>query len=647
MRMKLRAPAVPLITIDPYFSIWSMNDKLNEDVTRHWTGKQQRLTGILEVDGECSCFMGQSEYTPMKQENLEIDALSTRYVFTSKKVELTVSFLSPVLIEQLDLCSRPVSYIHTSIRSVDGNEHSCSIHLIVDDELCLDYKGQSETAFSFGETDLFSWGRVGNGKQKLLNRSGDDLRIDWGYLYLAAKKDTNTAVHLTQIPSEDNTEAASGRLKLTITCPTASTADALIAIAYDDIKSIEYFGELLDGLWKTEKTPDILTAITVALNEYTEINNRCKQFSYKLYQEAEQCGGYQYAELLSLAYRQAVAAHKLCAGPNGEVLFISKECFSNGCAATVDVTYPSSPLFLLYNPELVKGMLRPVLHYAASPDWPFDFAPHDVGQYPLLNGQVYGDNQLKYQMPVEECGNILILMTALSIVENDISFALAHWSLLEKWADYLLKTGMDPDNQLCTDDFAGHLAHNCNLSIKAIMGIAGYSILCQMKGDHEQAKSYRLTAKSMAEQWLINAANNDGTFRLAFDQEDTFSMKYNLIWDKIWGTKIFDLSKFETELSSYLKRSNTYGMPLDNREDYTKSDWLVWCASLMDSKSDFEKMIAPLYAAYNESSSRVPMTDWYYTSTAKMKGFQNRTVQGGLFIHLLLERGICKAAETI
>ena len=645
MKMKLRAPAVPLITIDPYFSIWSMNDKLNDDVTHHWTGKQQRLTGILEIDGEYSCFMGQSEYNRMKQEKVEIDALSTKYVFTSDKVELTVNFLSPLLMDQLDICSRPVSFINTSIRSLDGNEHSYSITLIADDELCLDEKGQDDTEFSFGETDLFSWGRVGNVNQKLLNRSGDDLRIDWGHLYLAVKKDNHQAIHLTQIPSEEDTETASGRLQLMINCPTASSAEALIAIAYDDVKSIEYFGKHLDGLWKTEKTPDILIAIADGLKEYKYLSERCKQFSQTLYQETEKLGGYQYAELLSLAYRQAIAAHKLVAGPDGEVLFISKECFSNGCAVTVDVTYPSAPLFLLYNPELLKGMLRPIFKYAASPDWPYEFAPHDAGQYPLLNGQVYGDNKLEYQMPVEECGNVLILMAAISIVENDISFALEHWPLLEKWADYLLKTGMDPENQLCTDDFAGHLAHNCNLSIKAIMGIAGYSLMCQMKGDHDQEKSYKAVAKEMADQWLINGANSDGTYRLAFDQEGTFSMKYNLIWDKIWGTEIFDLSKFDKELSSYLNRSNVYGMPLDNREDYTKSDWLVWCATLMDAKADFKKMIAPLYAAYNESETRVPMTDWYYTSTAKMRGFQNRTVQGGLFISLLLEKEICKVIK--
>ena len=94
-----------------------------------------------------------------------------------------------------------------------------------------------------------------------------------------------------------------------------------------------------------------------------------------------------YADIVSLAYRQAIAAHKLT-WDGGEIQFLSKECFSNGCIGTLDVTYPSIPLFLLYNPELVEGMLNPLFKYAASPNWPYAFAPHVVGQYPIANGQV-------------------------------------------------------------------------------------------------------------------------------------------------------------------------------------------------------------------------------------------------------------------
>ena len=61
------------------------------------------------------------------------------------------------------------------------------------------------------------------------------------------------------------------------------------------------------------------------------------------------------------------------------------------------------------------------------------------------------------------------------------AYAREHWDVMTTWADYLCEYGLDPENQLCTDDFAGHLAHNCNLSLKAIMGIAGYSRILSKK----------------------------------------------------------------------------------------------------------------------------------------------------------------------
>ena len=280
-------------------------------------------------------------------------------------------------------------------------------------------------------------------------------------------------------------------------------------------------------------------------------------------------------------------------------------------------------------------MLRPVFRYAASPAWPFDFAPHDAGCYPLLNGQVYSNGtDPKNQMPVEECGNMLICAYAAAYYTGNSAFAMSHLDLLTKWADYLVGIGVNPDNQLCTDDFAGHLAHNCNLSLKAICALACFARLLAMDG--RDGSAYEAAACKMAAEWVPMAANGDGSYRLAFDQPGTFSMKYNMIWDKVFDLGLFDDSVRETEVASYLVRQNRYGLPLDNRADYTKSDWLVWIASLSTTKSAFEALTAPLWLAYDETPDRVPMTDWYFTSSAKQRGFQNRTVQGGIFMRLLL-----------
>lgn len=631
--MKLRPPATPLITIDPYFSIWSPSDKLNDRTAVHWTGKDNRIDGFVTIDGEILRFMDCSYGTPMPQTKFDMDALVTSYEFANEKIKLSLDFYTPFFIEDLYRLSRPVSYLKIGYESLDSSKHDVSVKISASEQLCLDKAGQYEVETEVVSiTDGVSAIKMGSKEQNYLNREGDDLRIDWGYFYLCAPKNAEYSVD-----TKNEMTFVCAEFKLN------ENKKADVLFAYDDIVSIEYFKKPLKAYWHT-KGISIIEAIAEALAESDEMLVKCHEFSKKMADDANRVGGEKYAELLALAYRQVIAAHKIVTDENGDVLFISKECFSNGCAATVDVTYPSAPLFLLWNTELLKGMLRPIFKYTVSDEWVFDFAPHDVGTYPLVNGQRYGwksktlEEYRTKQMPVEECGNMLILMANIAMLDGNMDFVTPYMPILEQWVKYLVEFGADPENQLCTDDFAGHLAHNCNLSLKAIMGIQGYSIMLGMQGDKENAEKYAKIAKDMADSWSERAYNGDGSFRLAFDKPDTFSMKYNIVWDKIWGTKLFKDYLITSEFFSNQKHINYYGMPLDSRKAYTKSDWLVWTGCLAPTRKDFEDFISPLWDAYNVSCSRVPMTDWYDTNTAQMVGFRHRTVQGGLFIKLLEEK---------
>lgn len=627
--MSLRAPAVPLITIDPYFSVWSPCDCLTDGETVHWTGSPNTLEGTVTVDGEAFRFMGKNDFPALEQVFLNVDALVTDYVFQNDSITLHLSFYTPLLPDDLYRLSRPVSYLDITYESADEKSHEVSVSIKASEEFCINKKGEKEVDASVVSLDCgLKAVRLGSREQKILNCSGDDVRIDWGYFFLTSPAGGKSYV--------ENTDG------MTFACSDFSLEDGkteTVLFAYDDIKSIEYFSVHLDAYWKKNGVT-IEKAIGEAYSERITVLEKCRDFSDDVFDSADEAANEEYSELLSLAYRQVIAAHKLVVDENGENLFISKECFSNGCAATVDVTYPSSPLFLLYNTELLKGMLRPVFRYAESDDWEFDFAPHDVGQYPILNGEVYARNRdyahfVRHQMPVEECGNMLIMAANICKIDGNTDFIDKYMSTLEKWVGYLTEYGADPADQLCTDDFAGHLAHNCNLSLKAIMGIEGWSMILAMKGDRSGAEKYDKTAREMAAGWLKNADNGDGSFRLAFDRKDSFSMKYNMIWDKLWNTGIFPAYAVYSEFASNKKHINVYGMPLDNRKNYTKSDWLVWTAALAPTREEFCEFIHPLYKAYDSSLSRVPMTDWYDTLTAQMIGFRHRTVQGGLFIKLL------------
>jgi hypothetical protein len=194
---------------------------------------------------------------------------------------------------------------------------------------------------------------------------------------------------------------------------------------------------------------------------------------------------------------------------------------------------------------------------------------------------------------------------------------------------------------LCTDDFAGHLAHNTNLSVKAIVALGGYARLCAMVGKRDEAAAFQQTAREMARQWVQKADDGDH-FRLAFDRPGTWSQTYNLVWDRLLGLDLFPAEVARKQLAYYKTKQNKYGLPLDNRKAYTKLDWTVWTATLAESAEDFRAFTDPLYRFAHESPSRVPLTDWYWTHDGRQAGFQARSPVGGIYIKLLADPGLWK-----
>jgi hypothetical protein len=668
MNQRLRPPAVPLVTVDPYFSIWSMTDQLHEGVTKHWTGKHQGMTGLALIDGKVWRFMGGqdirndidgSDTEAMKQTDFEVKPLSTIYNFEAGGVQLTVEFTTPLLLDDLEVLARPASYVTFHAVSCDDLPHQVKIYFDITSEVCVNVPVQ-EVVWSRKTLDDQSEAMlIGTEKQAVLKRKGDDVRIDWGYAYLVIphvvlSKTVISSVQLRaqfirsqDIETIDNEDMPrSVEDDMPIMASLMDLGEVLkepktlfLILAYDDIKSVEYFHKPYVGYWR-KNGQSMEQMLISAVQEFPEIKKKCEIFNKQLINDALRSGGQKYADILSLAYRQSIAAHKLIEDENGEVLFFSKENFSNGCMGTVDVSYPSIPLFLLYNPELVKGMMRPVFRYALSDEWIYDFAPHDVGRYPIANGQAYGMS-MERQMPIEECGNMLIMAAAVCQAENSADFAAENWELLTQWVNYLRKNGLEPGNQLCTDDFGGHLAQNANLSIKAIIGIGSYSLMCEMLGNSKEGKVYRQIAENMVLKWM-NMAGEEDHYKLAFDSVNTWSLKYNLVWDQVFGLNLFPREVRETEVGYYISKINRYGTPLDSRKTYTKADWLVWAATLAEKKEDFMKLVDPLWDFLNESKSRVPFTDWYFTMDGYSVNFVNRSVVGGLFIKLLSDREYSK-----
>ncbi|MGZ3957639.1 MAG: glutaminase domain-containing protein [Flavisolibacter sp.] len=785
-----KAPAYPLITHDPYFSIWSFSDSLNARTTSHWSGAPQSIVGWIRVDGkdyrflgekdkvyqtvlpasdeandvvpyteedpgdhwadpnfddnswkrgkipfgdndqastkwlkrdlwvrrsfnidnleslplylkamhddDCEVFLngekvyssglvGKFKYTRLEkglkkgknvlaihaintggaswldvglvkevedpspkalkavQHQVTMTATQTEYQFSCGPVNVTAIFTSPLLMNNLDVLSRPISYLTFKIQSADKASHQVSLDLGTSTNIAVDQSGQEVVAKKITARGLNIW-RAGTRAQPVLQKKGDDLRIDWGYLYVAAPRVSGCTQYVSQLTENEGSALPS---------PKALSGDSLVGrqlmvhtvfdmgnigktaverfamIGYDELYAVQYFHQNLRPWWKSKPGVTMETVLSEAASDYRALLQQCSSFDGKLYRDALVAGGKDYADLCVLAYRQSVAAHTLVKSPQGDILFLSKENFSNGSINTVDVTYPSAPLFLLYNPNLLKGMLNGIYYYSESGHWTKPFAAHDLGTYPKANGQTYGED-----MPVEESGNMIILTAAIAKAEGNALFAKKHWLTLTTWATFLSKEGFDPANQLCTDDFAGHLARNANLSVKAIVALRCYGMLAAMLHKDDIAAKFNKMASDMAVNWM-QLANAGDHYALTFNDKNTWSQKYNLVWDKVLHLKLFPEEVYNKEIAYYLTKQNTFGLPLDSRKTYTKSDWILWSSVLASNPNQFQALIGPVHRYAMETSSRVPTSDWHETTNGKMVGFQARSVVGGYFMKML------------
>ncbi|NLF85895.1 MAG: DUF4965 domain-containing protein [Lentisphaerae bacterium] len=628
-----RLPSVPLIASDPYFSIWMPADTMTQTDSTHWSGPVKALRGTMTVDGKAHRFLGAGAAPEARQTSLVVTPTSTMYAVEADGVRLDVRFTTPALPDDLDLLSMPVTLVSFTLTAIDGQAHDTRLSLHLSDRLCYDGEIRPRMNGFTIELDGLHTGWYGQMAQKPLCHSGDHITIDWGYLYLASRGAV-AAVGDGLVMDWSGTLQGEQQLRA--------------IIAYDDIASINYFGDLCKA-WYRRNGAQITDAIRTADSRFDEIIRRCDALDERVLGDAAAIGA-DYQQIVSAAWRQTFCAHKLIATPAGEMALLSKENDSNGCIGTVDVSYPSIPIFLKYCPELVNALCRPILAFASMPVWTDDFAPHDVGRYPLAIGQVYAANSrtavkngdayppfylfpagtevysLKYQMPVEECGNMLIMLAAAQQYGADKTLATRYRGLLDKWVKYLVDYGEDPGEQLCTDDFAGHLAHNANLAAKAICGVACYG---RLVGDN----AWLVQARGMAKRFLDKVGCNGGT-PLTLDGAG-WSMKYNLLWDRVLALDLLPARFYEAETRSYLLRLNRYGLPLDSRADYTKSDWLCWTAALADDLEVRTALLAPLAKMLRESASRVAFSDWYDTKTGCYRAFIARSVQGGVFAPLL------------
>lgn len=374
------------------------------------------------------------------------------------------------------------------------------------------------------------------------------------------------------------------------------------------------------------------------IGDYSTALGRAQAFDQKVQSDASAISS-NYAGVVALSVRQAFGALELTLSKNSngswntdDILMFLKEISSDGNVNTVDVIMPAWPILLYTNPTLGKYLLLGLLEYQATGQYPNAWAAHDLGSsYPNATGHNAGNDEA---MPLEECGNMLIMALSYTQKSNDISLITQYTELLNQWTGYLVAEALIPANQISTDDFAGALPNQTNLAIKGVIGIQAMSVISGILGDTVNQQNYSSIVQRYVPQILNYATSSDGLhLTLNYGNESSWGLSYNLYADKLLGTNVFPESVYDMQTAWYATVVNAYGVPLDTRHTYTKSDWESWTAAIMTNTTTRDMFIDSVYKYAADGESNQPFGDWYETLDGTVYGFRARPVVGG---HLAL-----------
>ena len=383
-------------------------------------------------------------------------------------------------------------------RPLRGQEqHEVSVYYDNSAELVVNEPKQ-EVVWSRPKVEGLSVVRIGSKDQPVLQKAGDDLRIDWGNLYVAAPNERRRSMCIA------GHEKARRAFARTAVCP--KTDDTRMPRAANDdwpvtacvfdlgevgdeadtaISDAHLRRRILDRVsW--HETASLLATQRHGCGETAancrrairRIGARCDAFDCRFMADWSASAARITPNSAPWPIARPSAPTSSSPRPTAGRCSFSKECFSNGCIGTVDVIYPAAPIFMLLNNDLLKASVTPVFDYAATPRWKFPFAPHDLGTYPKANGQVYGGGERteENQMPVEESGNMLVIAAVISQLDGNTKYAERYWPQLERWAAFLKEKGLDPANQLCTDDFAGQTDRHCAWPARRRLTLIGFAV---------------------------------------------------------------------------------------------------------------------------------------------------------------------------
>lgn len=662
--------AVPLAVRTPYLSAWlpqGAGTALNDAWPTFWTGSILGWAGYIKVDNTVYNFLGAPSVpgtttTKAVQKSLTFTATQSTFVLTAGPVDLTVNFLSPVEPTDLVLQSLPFSYLALSAKSNDGQTHSVQVYTDIsaewvtgDNSLTANWTTTTTSNILTHQVQLVSQTQFGEVSDHIQQGSAYySTASDNGVTYQTGQ-DTVVRAQFINNGKLANTQDTNFRavsdnwpvfgFAHDLGSVNAATSPVVISVGHVRDPAIQYIiaGGVLQSrsLYFWSKYSTVASAISFFLGDYSNALSRANSFDAKLNSDSSAISS-DYAAITALSVRQAFGATEISISKNSDgswntddVLMFMKEISSDGNTNTVDVIFPAWPIFLYTNPALGKYLLLPLFEYQATGQYPNKWAVHDMGaHYPQAVGHNDGNDE---PMPLEESGNMLIMTLSYTQKSNDQSLIKSYSNLLDQWTQYLIQEALIPANQISTDDFAGSLANQTNLAIKGIIGIQAMSEVASLLGDGSRASNYSSIASSYVPQWQQFATASSGDhLTLSYGNSSSWGLSYNLYAEKLLGTKLFPDSVYQMQSAWYPTVARDYGVPLDTRHTYTKSDWSIWTAGIATSTTTRDLFISSVYKYASDGKSSQPLGDWYETVDGSVEGFRARPVVGGHLALLLV-----------
>ncbi|KIY49337.1 DUF1793-domain-containing protein [Fistulina hepatica ATCC 64428] len=649
--------SIPLAVRSPYLSAWLPQGEgtaLNGIWPEFWNGAILGWAGFVRVDNTTYTFLGtpivSADYKDAVQQSVQITTTRSIFSLTAGSVDLNVTFLSPVE-------SLPFSYMALSARTNDGESHSVQIYTDISAEWASGDRSLTVNWTTTTSNDVMSH-KVGLQDPNVYGEASDQAS------YGAAYYSTNLTDKLTYQTGRDTSVRGqfieNGVLKDSFNSTYRAVDDEWPVFAFaSDLGSVnsEYSDPVVFSIgyvrdpalqyivaddqmeerslycWSQFSSAD--DAVSFFLNDYSDALQRAQALDEQAQSDASQYGD-NYAGIVVMSIRQALGAMEITRKSGNsfdtdDVLLFMKEISSDGDVNTVDVIFPAWPVLLYLNATLGKYILEPTLRYQATGQFPDAYAVHDLGTYPNATGHNDGNDEA---MPLEECGNMLIMTLSYTQSSGDTYLIDTYYDLLDQWAQVLVNDSLIPALQLSTDDFAGQLANQTNLAIKGISGIQAMSRIARLAGKDSQASNYSSIAADYVRQWQSLAMSDDGDhLTLNYGNSSSWGLAYNLYADKLLNLDLFPQSIYSMQTSWYGGVFNEYGAPLDTRHTYTKSDWEMWTAAIVTTKTVRDMFIDAVYAYATDGDSTQPFGDWYNTTTGAVNSFRARPVVGG---HLAL-----------